>query len=125
MVSGILQVSGELSNAGQAMRRFTQTFVLAAQAPKQYYVHNDIFRYQDFGYPDEDEDEGIEGVNDGGERETEEAVRSENEDELQQNQTQEHASERHSQAPLITPQQAPLPQQPMYYSLQQQNVIIF
>lgn len=30
------------------MRRFTQTFVLAAQSPKKYYVHNDIFRYQDF-----------------------------------------------------------------------------
>jgi len=28
------------------MRRFTQTFVLAAQSPKKYYVHNDIFRYQ-------------------------------------------------------------------------------
>lgn len=28
------------------MRRFTQTFVLGAQSPKQYYVHNDIFRYQ-------------------------------------------------------------------------------
>ena len=28
------------------MRRFTQTFVLAAQSPKKYYVHNDIIRYQ-------------------------------------------------------------------------------
>lgn len=43
----VVQVTGELSNAGQPMRRFTQTFVLAAQAPKKYYVHNDIFRYQD------------------------------------------------------------------------------
>lgn len=43
----VVQVSGELSNAGQPMRRFTQTFVLAAQSPKKYYVHNDIFRYQD------------------------------------------------------------------------------
>ena len=24
-----------------------QTFVLAPQSPKKYYVHNDIFRYQD------------------------------------------------------------------------------
>lgn len=42
----VVQVTGELSNGGQPMRRFTQTFVLAAQSPKQYYVHNDIFRYQ-------------------------------------------------------------------------------
>ena len=28
------------------MRRFMQTFVLAPQSPKKYYVHNDIFRYQ-------------------------------------------------------------------------------
>ncbi|KAL5283591.1 G3BP2 family protein [Megaselia abdita] len=43
----VVQVTGELSNDGQPMRRFTQTFVLAAQSPKNYYVHNDIFRYQD------------------------------------------------------------------------------
>ena len=29
------------------MRAFVQTFVLAPQLPKKYYVHNDIFRYQD------------------------------------------------------------------------------
>ncbi|BES94309.1 Nuclear transport factor 2 (NTF2) domain [Nesidiocoris tenuis] len=43
----VVQVTGELSNNGQPMRRFTQTFVLASQNPKKYYVHNDIFRYQD------------------------------------------------------------------------------
>ncbi|XP_013166523.1 PREDICTED: ras GTPase-activating protein-binding protein 2, partial [Papilio xuthus] len=42
----VVQVTGELSNGGAPMRRFTQTFVLAAQSPKKYYVHNDIFRYQ-------------------------------------------------------------------------------
>lgn len=42
----VVQVTGELSNDGAPMRRFTQTFVLAAQSPKKYYVHNDIFRYQ-------------------------------------------------------------------------------
>lgn len=40
-------MAGELSNAGQPMRRFMQTFILAPQSPKKYYVHNDIFRYQD------------------------------------------------------------------------------
>lgn len=55
----VVQVTGELSNDGQPMRRFTQTFVLAAQSPKKYYVHNDIFRYQDFYSDDEvDGDEG-------------------------------------------------------------------
>lgn len=54
----VVQVTGELSNAGQPMRRFTQTFVLAAQAPKKYYVHNDIFRYQDFYSEDECEENG-------------------------------------------------------------------
>lgn len=49
----VVQVTGELSNDGQPMRRFTQTFVLAAQSPKKYYVHNDIFRYQDV-YADEE-----------------------------------------------------------------------
>uniref|UniRef100_A0A6B2EEE4 Putative ras gtpase-activating protein-binding protein 2 n=1 Tax=Phlebotomus kandelakii TaxID=1109342 RepID=A0A6B2EEE4_9DIPT len=51
----VVQVTGELSNDGQPMRRFTQTFVLAAENPKKYYVHNDIFRYQDV-YSDDEAD---------------------------------------------------------------------
>lgn len=43
----VVQVTGELSNNGAPMRRFMQTFVLNPQSPKKYYVHNDIFRYQD------------------------------------------------------------------------------
>ncbi|XP_017966528.1 ras GTPase-activating protein-binding protein 2 isoform X2 [Drosophila navojoa] len=53
----VVQVTGELSNDGQPMRRFTQTFVLAAQSPKKYYVHNDIFRYQDLYIEDEPDGE--------------------------------------------------------------------
>ncbi|XP_031630037.1 ras GTPase-activating protein-binding protein 1 isoform X2 [Contarinia nasturtii] len=53
----VVQVTGELSNNGEPMRRFTQTFVLAAQSPKKYYVHNDIFRYQDLISDDEVEAE--------------------------------------------------------------------
>ncbi|KAJ2947280.1 hypothetical protein O0L34_g16994 [Tuta absoluta] len=49
----VVQVTGELSNGGAPMRRFTQTFVLAAQSPKKYYVHNDIFRYQDIVFSDD------------------------------------------------------------------------
>ena len=51
-----LQVTGELSNNGQPMRRFMQTFVLVPQSPKKYYVHNDIFRYQDEVFHDNDTD---------------------------------------------------------------------
>ena len=38
---------GELANNNGALRPFVQTFVLASQSAKKYYVHNDIFRYQD------------------------------------------------------------------------------
>jgi len=48
------------------MRAFVQTFVLAPESPKKYYVHNDIFRYQDDDLVSESE------TNDGpGERERE------------------------------------------------------
>ncbi|XP_076065750.1 ras GTPase-activating protein-binding protein 2 isoform X2 [Oratosquilla oratoria] len=50
----VVQVTGELSNNGMPMRRFMQTFVLAPQTPKKYYVHNDIFRYQDEVFIDEE-----------------------------------------------------------------------
>jgi len=52
----VVQVAGELSNNGQLMRRFMQTFVLAPQSPKKYYLHNDIFRYQDEVFHDDIED---------------------------------------------------------------------
>lgn len=53
----VVQVSGELSNNGEAMRRFMQTFVLAPKCAKRYFVLNDIFRYQDEVFPDEEEAE--------------------------------------------------------------------
>jgi len=43
----VVQVVGEISVNGAPMRRFVQTFVLAPQSEKKYYVHNDIFRYED------------------------------------------------------------------------------
>ncbi|XP_030046517.1 ras GTPase-activating protein-binding protein 2 isoform X2 [Microcaecilia unicolor] len=45
----VVQVMGELSNSGQPMRKFMQTFVLAPEGsvPNKFYVHNDIFRYED------------------------------------------------------------------------------
>jgi hypothetical protein len=54
----VVQVTGELSNNGDPMRRFMQTFVLAPRQPKKYYVQNDIFRYQDEVFDDgSDEDD--------------------------------------------------------------------
>jgi len=41
----IIQVVGELSNAGLPSQKFTETFFLAAQPPNGYFVLNDIFRY--------------------------------------------------------------------------------
>lgn len=52
----VVQVTGELSNNGAPMRRFMQTFVLNPQSPKKYYVHNDIFRYQDEVFSEGEED---------------------------------------------------------------------
>lgn len=104
------------------MRRFTQTFVLAVQAPKTYYVHNDIFRYQDLIFPDEDEAD-VSGGDSGesGEREVEEIGRSEPEEDEHQTQVQQlaptQAAEQQAQPPLIPTQQPPLQQQqPMYYA---------
>lgn len=51
----VIQVTGELSNNMGPMRRFMQTFVLARQSPKMFYVHNDIFRYQDEVFHDFEE----------------------------------------------------------------------
>lgn len=58
----VIQVTGELSNAGMAMRKFMQTFVLAQQEPKKYNVFNDIFRYQDETFEDTENDETVDGT---------------------------------------------------------------
>lgn len=120
----VVQVSGELSNAGQPMRRFTQTFVLAIQAPKKYYVHNDIFRYQDLIFPDEEETDvgGMEsGINETGERDAEEGGPSEPEEDEHQTQGQPLTGaapvvEPQAQPTLIPTQQPQLQQQPIYYA---------
>ncbi|KAK2502933.1 hypothetical protein MC885_011135 [Smutsia gigantea] len=59
----VVQVMGLLSNNNQALRRFMQTFGSVAN---KFYVHNDIFRYQDevFGgfvtEPQEESEEEVE-----------------------------------------------------------------
>lgn len=64
----VVQVMGELSNSGRPMRRFMQTFVLAPEgsAVNKFYVHNDIFRYEEEVFGDseaelaESEEEDVE-----------------------------------------------------------------
>lgn len=56
----LTQVTGELSNDGKPLRRFMQTFVLAPQSANKFYVHNDIFRYQDEVFCDTDDEEEYE-----------------------------------------------------------------
>lgn len=58
----VVQVTGELSSDGQPMRRFLQTFVLAPQSPTNYYVRNDIFRYLDEVFMEEEEGSETERV---------------------------------------------------------------
>merc|ERR1712136_503226 len=58
----VIQVSGELSNSGMAMRKFMQTFVLAQQDVKRYNVFNDIFRYQDETFEDTEVEESANGT---------------------------------------------------------------
>lgn len=53
----VVQVTGELSTHGKPMRRFTQTFVLAPHSARNYYVRNDIFRYHDEVFQDNDAEE--------------------------------------------------------------------
>ncbi|XP_057706796.1 ras GTPase-activating protein-binding protein 1 [Corythoichthys intestinalis] len=52
----VVQVMGELSNNMQPMRKFMQTFVLAPEGTvaNKFYVHNDVFRYQDEVFADSD-----------------------------------------------------------------------
>ncbi|KAI1303720.1 Ras GTPase-activating protein-binding protein 1 [Halotydeus destructor] len=52
--SVVVQVTGELSNDGRPLRRFFQTFVLAPKSSTNYYVRNDIFRYQDEIFVEDD-----------------------------------------------------------------------
>ncbi|CAE6388889.1 unnamed protein product [Rhizoctonia solani] len=57
----VIQVIGEMSNAGETWRKFAQTFFLAEQ-PNGYFVLNDIFRYlkEESSGDDDAEDEAKE-----------------------------------------------------------------
>lgn len=55
----VVQVVGEISNNSSPLRRFAQTFVLGPQerqgveAGTSFYIHNDIFRYQEEVYEEQ------------------------------------------------------------------------
>lgn len=44
----LVQINGEISYNEQPMRPFSQTFILIPKSPFQYFVQNDIFRFNDF-----------------------------------------------------------------------------
>ncbi|KAH7096481.1 hypothetical protein BKA62DRAFT_675874 [Auriculariales sp. MPI-PUGE-AT-0066] len=54
----IIQVIGEMSNAGESYRKFVQTFFLAEQ-PNGYFVLNDIFRFLKEDTAGEDEEDDV------------------------------------------------------------------
>ncbi|XP_072519365.1 ras GTPase-activating protein-binding protein 1 [Salminus brasiliensis] len=80
----VVQVMGELSNNMQPMRKFMQTFVLAPEGTvaNKFYVHNDIFRYQDEVFGDSDSEPPEES-----EEEVEELEERVNSPEVQQEET--------------------------------------
>lgn len=97
----VVQVTGELSNNGQPMRRFMQTFVLVSQSPKKYYVHNDIFRYQDEVFADPESDsELVDDIPDGEPEPLEPSLPE---------------PEPVMQPPVMSPVQQPPPPSSMYY----------
>ncbi|XP_068181160.1 ras GTPase-activating protein-binding protein 1 [Antennarius striatus] len=67
----VVQVMGELSNNMQPMRKFMQTFVLAPEGTvaNKFYVHNDVFRYQDEVFGDSDSEPPEESEDDAEEME--------------------------------------------------------
>ncbi|XP_016113240.1 ras GTPase-activating protein-binding protein 2-like [Sinocyclocheilus grahami] len=56
----VVQVMSELSKSGRPMRRFMQTFVLAPEgySVNKFYVHNDIFCYEEEVFGDSEAELG-------------------------------------------------------------------
>lgn len=102
----VVQVTGELSNNRQPMRRFMQTFILAPQSPKKYYVHNDIFRYQDEVF--HDLDGGVDGAS---------AHQVTAQQDVQQDMQQEAEVEEELPEEAVAPAQ----QEPVYFDAPQQQ----
>ncbi|XP_023568867.1 ras GTPase-activating protein-binding protein 1 [Octodon degus] len=110
----VVQVMGLLSNNNQALRRFMQTFVLAPEGSvaNKFYVHNDIFRYQDEvfgGFVTEPQEESEEEVEEPEERQqTPEAVPDDSG--TFYDQTVSNDLEEHLEEPVAEPEPDPEPE---------------
>lgn len=110
----VVQVMGLLSNNNQALRRFMQTFVLAPEGSvaNKFYVHNDIFRYQDEvfgGFVTEPQEESEEEVEEPEERQqTPEVVPDESG--TFYDQTVSNDLEEHLEEPVAEPEPDPEPE---------------
>nr|XP_023653203.1 ras GTPase-activating protein-binding protein 1 isoform X2 [Paramormyrops kingsleyae] len=99
----VVQVMGELSNNMQPMRKFMQTFVLAPEGTvaNKFYVHNDIFRYQDEVFADSDSEPPEES-----EEDVEELEERANSPEG----VQEESAEFYHQTPCVEPEDTVTPE---------------
>ncbi|XP_044517714.1 ras GTPase-activating protein-binding protein 1 isoform X1 [Gracilinanus agilis] len=110
----VVQVMGLLSNNNQAFRRFMQTFVLAPEGSvaNKFYVHNDIFRYQDEvfgGFITEPQEESEEEVEEPEERQQTPEVVPDDSGTFY-DQTVSNDLEEHLEEPVVEPEPEPEPE---------------
>ncbi|MGH0130277.1 UNVERIFIED_CONTAM: hypothetical protein FKN15_057037 [Acipenser sinensis] len=108
----VVQVMGELSNNMQPMRRFMQTFVLAPEGTvaNKFYVHNDIFRYQDEVFGDSDTELPEESEEEVEEPEDRPHSPDVVQDDAYYEQPASHELEEHLEEHLVTPEPEPEPE---------------
>ncbi|KAK6475719.1 ras GTPase-activating protein-binding protein 1-like [Huso huso] len=108
----VVQVMGELSNNMQPMRRFMQTFVLAPEGTvaNKFYVHNDIFRYQDEVFGDSDTELPEESEEEVEEPEDRPHSPDVVQDDAYYEQPASHELEEHLEEQLVTPEPEPEPE---------------
>ncbi|XP_006864481.1 PREDICTED: ras GTPase-activating protein-binding protein 1-like [Chrysochloris asiatica] len=110
----VVQVMGLLSNNNQALRRFMQTLVLAPEGSvaNKFYVHNDIFSYQDEafgGFVTEPQEESEEEVEETEERQQIPEVVPDDAGTFY-NQTVSTDLEEHLEEPVVEPEPDPEPE---------------
>ena len=110
----VVQVMGLLSNNNQALRRFMQTFVLAPEGSvaNKFYVHNDVFRYQDEvfgGFITEPQEESEEEAEEPEEREQTPEVVPDDSGTFY-DQTVSNDLEEHLEEPVAEPEPEPEPE---------------
>jgi Ras GTPase-activating protein-binding protein 1 len=110
----VFQVMGLWSNNNQALRRFMKNFVLAPEGSvaNTFYVHNDIFRYQDEafgGFVTDPQEESEEVVEEPEEREQTPEVMSDDSGTLY-GQTVSNDLEEHLEEPVVVSEPEPEPE---------------